>query len=157
MIDGLSHLMTLRKSGLTPKSTWLCVGTEYVKPRYENDYRILELVAHGSVKLDDFRAFKGLSVTLYVTDWGELATECLDKLKTVCNEVSVLCVEYGDDIGFLWSKEYGQLELGELGWITSYFDAVKRVCRTEAEVAQRIADENAAIAALGRRPEVNHG
>lgn len=148
MIDGLSHLLTLRKQNLVPASVWLSIGVPYKKPKYTQDYKPFELVAHGSVAKDDFRPFVGLNVHFYTPVWNGLAAECYGKLKTVCNEITVLCGEYAEDIGFLWSKQYGQMDFGVVGWLEQFYNAKHTLCRTDKEVQERLRLENEALAKL---------
>ena len=145
MIDGLSHLITLRKQGLRPVSVWLSIGVPYRKPKYSGDYVSMELVAHDCVKRDDFRAFKNLNVLFYVPKWNPLATECFERLKLHANEITMLSPEYGEDIGFLWSREYGQMDMGVIGWIEQYHNARKMLCTTDSETDKRLALEAEAL------------
>lgn len=146
MVDGLSHLLTLRKQGLRPASVWLSIDVPYRKPKFAQDYQPFEMVAHGSVLKDDFRAFKGLQVTFYAPKWTDLASECMNKLMDYADEITVLCCDYGLDIGYFWSREYGAMDFGIIGWIEKFHEARTRLCRTDAEVAERVRIENECLA-----------
>lgn len=152
MIDGLSHLVTLRKQKLRPSSLMLSADVTYVPMKFEHQYHHMELVASGSVARDDFRPFVGLQVLLYAPTWNDLANACFEKLKEHCEEITILSPHYGNDIGFVWSREYGLLDMGVIGWLEQFYEAKGRVCRTDKETAERVRLENEAIAHLDHHP-----
>jgi len=143
MIDGLSHLVTMRRGGMTPATVWLSIGGQY-RPPVDNSQ--IELVAHGTVIRDDFRAFKGLDVTLFSPEWNDIAEESLSRLKEHAAAVTILCAAYKEDIGYFWTMEHGNIELDDYKWVKQYHEARCTVCRTHAETAERIRLENEAIA-----------
>ena len=142
MIDGLSHLVTMRRGGMTPKNVWLSIGGNY-RPPIDNTQ--IELVAYGSVIRDDFRAFKGLDVTFYAGEWSEIAEESLAKLKEYAAEITILCADYGADIGYFWTMELGNIELDDYKWIKQYHEARCSVCRTHSETVERLRLEDEAV------------
>lgn len=113
MIDGLHHLMTLRKAGLRPRSLIVSIECPYKRPKYINDFEDMELTVHESVAHDDFRAFKDMQLTLYAGAWNQLAADVLEKLKGYAEEITVLCADYGNDIGYFWHREYGVKDYGD--------------------------------------------
>ena len=143
MIDGLSHLMTMRRGGMTPASVWLSVDGKF-RPPLDNTQ--IELAAFGSVQLDDFRVFKGLDVTLFAPEWNQTAEDSLNKLKEYASAITVLCAAYGEDIGYFWTLELGNIEFDDYRWVKQYHAARCSVCRTNAETAERVRLENEAIA-----------
>jgi len=157
MIHGLPILLNLRQQGYKPNAVWLSTGVPYLPPKFKEEFELLQLVASGSVTTDDFRAFKGLRVTMFVPNWTDLAADCFEKLKLHAAEITCLCLEYGEDIGFMWSKKYGTLDLGLIGWLEKYDDARKRLCHTDAETKKRVADEQEAISHLPMHPDQYRG
>lgn len=157
MIDGLSHLISLRKQNLRPVSVMLSIDVPYVPIKYEHELRCMELVAHGSVAKDDFRAFRNLSVLFYVPKWNDLAADCFEKIKQECEEITLLSPEYGQDIGFVWSRQYGMLDIGTIGWLEQYYEAKGRVCRSSEETEERIRLENESLAHLDNHPSEYKG
>ena len=145
MIDGLSHLMTIRRSGHRPHSVMLTIDGPYIKPKYQNELQAMELVAYDSVARDDFRAFQSLSVTLYAGTWSKLAADAFEKLKGHAIEIYALCPEYGEDIGFVWSRKYGLVDFNDYRWIIQFHKARNSICRSNEEVKERVRLENEAL------------
>lgn len=145
MIQGLSHLATIRRSGNRPKSVMLTIDGQYFRPKFEQDFRHMELVVHDSVAFDDFRPFVGLTVTLCVGKWTPLATAAFEKLKEYAPCINVLCAEYGEDIGFIWTKKYGAVDFNDFRWLIQFHEAKNTICRTDKEVAERLRLEREAI------------
>lgn len=111
MIDGIGHLLTLRRSGLRPRSLWLSIGGTYRRPKYAQEQGMMELCVHDSVATDDFRAFKGLRVTFFTPEWSQLAADALERLQQYADEVTVLVASYGEDIGYFWSAQHGATDM----------------------------------------------
>ena len=145
MIDGLSHLMTIRRSGHRPHAVMLTIDGPYIKPKYANELHALELVAHESVANDDFRPFKGLTVTLYAGTWSQLADDTLEKLKQYADEIAVLCADYGDDIGYFWTKECGAIDFDDYRWVRQFHKARVTGCSNKTETDARCALEKEAL------------
>ena len=145
MIHGLPNLLTLRKEGKRPRSTWVSVGIPYRKPVYSADFLILELVAEGSLTMDDFRPFVGLEVTLYSPEDCKTFAQLIEKMKAYASRMMVLCGEYGTDLGYEWHPKWGQHDLGDLRWAEQFEDARKRVCRTKKETEERLRLEQEAL------------
>ena len=145
MIDGLSHLLTMRRAGLVPKSIMLSVECPFRKPIYARDFEEMELTVHGSVATDDFRAFKGLVVSLYVGTWNQLATDTLEKLKQYAKEILVLCADFDDDLGYFWTLELGAIDFDDYKWVMQYHSARCSVCRTKQETDERLKLEREAL------------
>ena len=145
MIHGLSHLLTLRKEGKRPMSTWVSVGIPYRKPVYSADFSILELVAEGSLTTDDFRPFVGLEVTLYSPEDCKTFTQLIEKMKAYATRMMVLCGEYGTDLGYEWHAKWGQHDLGELRWAEQFENARTSVCRTQEQNNERLRLESEAL------------
>ncbi len=152
MILGASHLLALRKQRLVPRAVMVSVGVPYRPPKYENDHKYMELVVDGPIDRDDFRIFVGLRVSLFCPEYDAFAHEVLEKLKEQCEEITILVAGWGEDIGFLWSKRYGQLDMGVVGWLDQYYEAKGRVCRTPAEVQERVRLESEALSHLEKHP-----
>lgn len=148
MIDGLSHLLTMRKAGLRPQSLMLSIDCPFRKPTYKRDFEAMELTVHDSVSLDDFRAFVGLPVTLYAPVWNQLASDTLEKLKKYASEITVLCADFGDEIGYFWRPETGVIELDDYRWVKQYHSARVTSCFTKEEHKKRVALEEEAKANL---------
>jgi predicted nucleotidyltransferase len=157
MIDGLSHLIALRKEKLRPVSLMLSVDIPYKPVKYEYQLRYMELVAIGSVARDDFRPFVDLNVLLYVPKWNSLSADCFEKLKEHAAEITLLSPQYGPDIGFLWSRQYGMLDMGMIGWLEQFYEAKGRVCRTDEETKERIRLEQEAMSHLDLHPSEYKG
>ena len=138
MIEGLSHLLTIRRNGNRPHSVMLTIDGQYRAPKYENDFKPMELVLHEPVTGDDFRAFKGLDVILCLGKWSKTATDALQKLKQYAGKVSVLSTDYGDDIGFVWTPAYGDVDFKDFKWVCQFNDAKNSICRTDKEVKERL-------------------
>jgi hypothetical protein len=145
MIDGLSHLLTMRRAGQRPRSLMLSVECPFVNPVYAREFEEMELTVHGSVATDDFRAFKGLVVTLYVGTWNQLAADTLEKLQKYADEIVVLCADFGEDLGYFWTLEHGAIDFDDYKWVKQYHAARCSVCRTKAETDQRLKLEAEAL------------
>jgi hypothetical protein len=152
MIDGLSHLKTLRSQKIVPRTVTLSVDCKFTPPKYEHEFAHMELTVCAPVERDDFRVFVGLHVTLFCKDYDQFAAKVFDRLKQHAAEITVLVAKWGEDIGFFWSAEYGQMELCEIGWLEQYFAAKGMVCRNQKEVEQRIRLETEALSHLNRKP-----
>lgn len=153
MIDGLSHLKTLRSQKIVPPRIAVCIDGKFREPKYEQDYCPMELTVCAPIERDDFRPFVGLDLSLYCGDYDQFANRVFEKLAEHANEITVLIASWGTDIGFLWHKQYGKMDMCEIGWLEQYHEARTRVCRNDKETAERVRLENEAKAHLSRNPE----
>ena len=144
----------MRKAGLRPDSVMLSIDCPYRKPVYQKDFQCMELTVHGSVVRDDFRSFKGLDVIFYVPEWNQLAADALEKLKLYANEITVLCAEYGQDIGYFWSSEFGAFDFDEYPWVLKFHNARRSVCRTKQQTQERLSIEAECIKHVPQLGEV---
>lgn len=154
MIAGLSHLLTMRRQGLRPRSVMLSVDCPFIAPVYGRDFEDMELTVHESVANDDFRAFVGLEVMLYVVAWSQLASDTLEKLQAYAKEITILCAEYGEDVGYFWRPETGAIDFDDYPWVRDFHDARKTVCRNKQEQQARLERERVAaskVVNLGER------
>lgn len=146
MIHGIRHLIALRKSGRRPVFIEVDVGCEYTEPRYANEFMRLVLVAEGDLTLDDFRPFVGLDVMLFAPKSNKTFADLIDRMKQYAARLTVFCGEYGEDLGWEWSKAWGDCELGETRWAEQWDLARTTICKTESETNERIRLEAEAIA-----------
>lgn len=146
MIHGLHHLIALRKSGRRPVFLEVDVDCAYLEPRYANEFARLVLVAEGNLTLDDFRPFIGLDVMIYAPKATKTYTDLIDRMKLFAERLTIFCGEYGDDLGFEWSKRWGDCELGETRWADQWDTARRASCKTKAETDERLRLESEALA-----------
>lgn len=146
MIHGIQHLITLRKSGRRPVFLEVDVDCQYVEPRYSNEFARMVLVAEGDLSLDDFRPFVGLDVMIYAPMATKTYTDLIDRVKQYANILTVFCGEYGLDLGWEWSKRWGDCELGETRWAEQWDRARTTICKTENETSERLRLEAEALA-----------
>jgi hypothetical protein len=146
MIHGIQHLIALRKSGRRPVFLEVDVDCAYLEPRYSNEFMRLVLVAEGGLTLDDFRPFVGLDVMLFTPKSNKTFCDLIDRMKQYAGRLTVFCWEYGDDLGWEWSKKWGDCELGETRWAEQWDRARTTICKTENETKERIRLEAEALA-----------
>jgi hypothetical protein len=146
MIRGIQHLIALRKSGRRPVFIEVDVDCPYLEPRYANEFARLVLVAEGDLKADDFRPFVGLDVMVYSPKATKTYTDLIDRLKEFANVLTVFCGEYGTDLGWEWSKKWGDCELGETRWAEQWDRARTTIAKTENETKERVRLEAEALA-----------
>jgi hypothetical protein len=146
MIHGIQHLIALRKSGRRPVFLEVDVDCPYFEPRYANEFARLVLVASGDLRLDDFRPFVGLDVMIYAPKANPTYTDLIDRMKEYADRLTIFCGEYGTDLGWEWSKKWGDCELGETRWAEQWDRARTTIANTKAETDERIRLEVEALA-----------
>lgn len=114
MIHGLRHLIALRMRGRLPTFLEVDVDCAFLEPMYSNEFENMVLVAEGDLRLDDFRPFVGLDVMIYAPKANKTYTDLIDRMKNYAERLTVYCGEYGTDLGWAWSKEFGDCELNEI-------------------------------------------
>ena len=154
MIKGLDVLTRLRLSGRVPSKVMISIGDDYQGMSVKG---LIEVVAVGDVKSDDFRPFDDLDVMLFAPQWTQTAEDTLAKLKEHASEIAVLVAEYGTDIGYFWTREHGNVDLDDYRWVKQYNDARKMVCRTPGETAERVRLESEAIQNCTKKLGVSNG
>jgi len=146
MIHGIRHLIALRKSGRRPVFLEVDVDCHYLEPRYANEFARMVLVAEGDLSLDDFRPFVGLEVMIFGHKSTKTYTDLIDRMKEYASALTVFCGEYGDDLGWEWSRKWGTCELGETRWAEQWDKARTTLCKTQAETDERLRLEAEALA-----------
>ena len=146
MIHGIQHLIALRKSGRRPAFLEVDVDCPYLEPRYANEFARMVLVAEGDLRLDDFRPFVGLDVMIYAPKANPTYITLIDRMKQYAECLTVFCGEYGTDLGWEWSKKWGDCELGETRWAEQWDRARTTICKTENETKERVRLEAEALA-----------
>lgn len=145
MILGIQHLIALRKSGRLPVFIEVDVGCEYIEPIYINEFVRMVLVADGDLTLDDFRPFVGLDVMIYTPKANPTYSQLIDGMKKYANRLTIFCGEYGTDLGWEWSKKWGDCEFGETRWAEQWDRARTTICKTENETRERVRLETEAL------------
>lgn len=153
MIHGLKQLIELRKRGKRPVYLELDIDCEHLPIIYSADFAYMVLATSGNVNTDDFRPFVGLDVFVYSPKATSRYTDAIDRLKQHAERLTVFCGDYGLDLGFEWSKKWGVCELGETYWADRWDNARKTLCRTKAEVDERMRVEAEALAHCPWIPE----
>lgn len=146
MIHGIQHLIAMRKSGRRPIYLRVNVDCDYLGTKYENELAYLVLMAEGDLRLDDFRPFVGLDVVVYAPTATKTYTDLIDRLKQYAHALTVFCGEYGEDLGFEWSKKWGACEFGETQWAEQWDRARTTSASNKRETDERVRLENEAIA-----------
>jgi hypothetical protein len=122
---GAAPLIEMRMAGMRPAGpVWVNLG-DFREPdwwRWSNTADHPEIVVRPDDPLDrlDFRCIFGLDVTLFISDYSERAALLFEKLKDYANEICVLSPDFGDDIGFWWLKQYGQIDFNQRYMVTEY-------------------------------------
>lgn len=146
MIHGIKHLIDMRKSGRLPVYLRVNVDCDYLGTKYDNELAYLVLMAEGDLRLDDFRPFVGLDVILYAPKATKTFADLIDRMKQYANFMTVFCGEYGDDLGWEWSKKWGTCEFGETQWAEQWDNARKSGCYDKQQLEERLRLEQEAIA-----------
>lgn len=153
MIHGLRHLVAIRKQGLRPEFVEVDVDCEYLSPKYSNEFALLVLVAEGDLSADDFRPFVGLHVVIYSPKATKTFNDLLDRIKEHAASLMIFCGDYSTDLGWEWSRKWGDCEIGETRWAEQFDAARTSVCRTKAETEERLRLEAEALAHCPWIPE----
>ena len=104
---GLDLLTRIRKSGYKPKTVTVNFFPCYVA-KYPEEFQHLQL-EYGPCK--DLRPFVRCDVHLHANKYSKEVGELYERLKEYADTITVLVAEFGDDLGWWWSKETGQQEL----------------------------------------------
>lgn len=146
MIHGLRHLINLRRRGQRPAFLEVDVDCPFLEPTYAADFENMVLVAEGDLLLDDFRPFVGLDVVVFAPQTSKTFSYLIERMQEYAATMRVFCCEYGLDLGWEWSKKWGQCEIGETYWAEQWDAARTMVCRTKQETEERLRLEREALA-----------
>ena len=106
-MKGIQTLINMRMSGVRPDSVWIDFDN-YTPPKYEQEFKHLHL---GYAPTYDYRPFVGLDVYLFSGSGHEKMADVLEGLKPYAKQVALFVADYGEDIGFIWTRE-GEIHFG---------------------------------------------
>lgn len=69
------------------------------------------VVSHKKAGRIDFRPFYGLSVFVCAQSYDDTLVRMVDRLKESANFIMVAILDFGDEIGWKWSRDVGVQEL----------------------------------------------
>lgn len=99
----LQEFYTLRADGKYPHRdvvVWLDDLMSPPLPRHM-------VVDASNIKDLDVRYFKGMDVFVYTDKYSDWLLEVLEKLKTTAAFILIALTEFGDDLGWKWTKQNG--------------------------------------------------
>lgn len=104
---GIHILEGIRNQGYRPKTVTVNFFPCYI-PKYPEEFQHIQL-EYGPCK--DLRPFVRCDVHLHAAKYSKEMGELYERMKDYADTITVLVAEFGDDLGWWWSKETGQQEL----------------------------------------------
>lgn len=138
---GAEHLINLRMEGWKPsKDVWLTYGDfrepgrkgDRSRPIVFTDWRKWELSStspqllirpEDNIERIDLRCIAGLRIVFVFDQWCDKVSRLNDRLQEYAKEIIVMSPCFDEDIGWIWHKRYGQIEMKDRHWITKFEEA----------------------------------
>ena len=72
----------------------------------------------------DLRCCVGLELIYEPSVWDDKAARLYERLQEYANTITVVSMCFEPDMGWVWDRKYGRLELGDLQWIDKLDEAL---------------------------------
>lgn len=125
---GAQALIDMRMTGQRPSGpVWVMFGDfpeptwwRYVETRHQPE--VVVLPEHPIDRLD-LRCVTGLDVILFAAEWSASFANLYERLMGYAAEIAVISPAFEGDIGWWWTKRYGQIAFNDRHWITKFEEA----------------------------------